>query len=212
MPPRGPTGEAALDGWLDQCSDVTGLSLFLREWDNATEARRGKLMQSFVARFEGTTEPGLEQAFANGASLFLARLNASLRLTYLLPHARLVHKVRAIHVFISATGGKRFLVEFLEVGGALTLLEMLSVESVPEAAKSVVLEALLTIANSGTRYTDLLIESQAKKYVVGYLSVTQSETVQHVAQEVILALERPVIETPKGTRQRMPVHTAGFTD
>ena len=30
----------------------------------------------------------------------------------------------------------------------------------------------------------------AKKYVVGYLSVTQSETVQHVAQEVILALER----------------------
>ena len=45
MPPRGPTGEAALDGWLDQCSDVTGLSLFLREWENATEARRGKLMQ-----------------------------------------------------------------------------------------------------------------------------------------------------------------------
>ena len=45
MPPRGPAGEAALDGWLDQCSDTTGLSLFLREWDNATEARRGKLMQ-----------------------------------------------------------------------------------------------------------------------------------------------------------------------
>lgn len=211
MPPRGPAGEAALDGWLDQCSDTTGLSLFLREWDNATEARRGKLMQSFVSRFQGSTEPGLEQAFSNGASLFLARLNASLRLTYLLPHSRLVLKVRSINVFISATGGKRFLVEFLEVGGALTLLEMLSVPSVPDAAKVAVLEALLTVANSGARYGDLLIESQAKKYVVGCLA-SLSETVQHSAQEVVMALERLVIETPKGTRQRMSVHTAGSTD
>jgi len=35
-----------------------------------------------------------------------------------------------------------------------------------------------------------LFNMAAKKYVVGCLAAAQSETVHHVAQEVILALER----------------------
>jgi hypothetical protein len=41
-------------------------------------------------------------------------------------------QLRAIHVFVGASSGQRFLVEFMEVGGALTVLEILSLKQSSE--------------------------------------------------------------------------------
>jgi hypothetical protein len=67
------------------------------------------------------TGPELETGFNNAASLFLMRISAWLRLTYLNPSSCVALQLRAIHVFVGASSGQRFLVEFMEVGGALTV-------------------------------------------------------------------------------------------
>jgi hypothetical protein len=50
---------------------------------------------------------------------------------YLLNY-NLALQMQAISVFLSAAGGGRFLNEFLEIGGVLTLLEMISLLQVKE--------------------------------------------------------------------------------
>lgn len=53
----------------------------------------------------------------------------------------------------------RYLTEFLEVGGVLTLLETLGLEKIKEADKKESIKLLQTIANSGRKYKELICES-----------------------------------------------------
>ena len=52
------------------------------------------------------TGPQLERELNNGASLFLTRISAWLRLTYLLGHD-LALQLKALGVFVSAASGNR---------------------------------------------------------------------------------------------------------
>lgn len=53
----------------------------------------------------------------------------------------------------------RYLIEFLEVGGVLTLLEILGLEKIKEEAKKESVKLLQVIANSGRTYKELICES-----------------------------------------------------
>ena len=53
------------------------------------------------------TGPQLERELNNGASLFLTRISAWLRLTYLLGHD-LALQLKALGVFVSASSGNRY--------------------------------------------------------------------------------------------------------
>jgi hypothetical protein len=80
---------------------------------------------------KNATGPQLEKELNNGASLFLTRISAWLRLTYLLGY-NLALQIKALTIFISAASGNRFLTEFLEVGGILTVLEILTINQAKE--------------------------------------------------------------------------------
>ena len=51
-------------------------------WDKGGPKRRKAILADFVHNTQGMTAPQLERALCNGASLFLARLTAWLRMTY----------------------------------------------------------------------------------------------------------------------------------
>ena len=53
----------------------------------------------------------------------------------------------------------RYLIEFLEVGGVLTLLEILALEKISEGDKKESIKLLQVIANSGRKYKGLICES-----------------------------------------------------
>ena len=59
------------------------LNRYLQQWDNGTKANRAKILAKFIEDHKGKTAPELEQHFGNCASLFMARLTAWLRLSYL---------------------------------------------------------------------------------------------------------------------------------
>lgn len=64
---------------------IRKLMIFLQEWDKAHKVARSHILDNFIRSNNGKTEPELELEFSQGASLFLARLAAWLRMTYLFP-------------------------------------------------------------------------------------------------------------------------------
>lgn len=64
---------------------IRKLMVFLQEWDSGHKVARSRVLDSFIKSNNGKTEPELELEFSQGASLFLARLTAWLRMTYLFP-------------------------------------------------------------------------------------------------------------------------------
>lgn len=66
----------------EKYSDITEL---LDQWDQGTKSKRVEILTVFVKECKGKTAPELESKLSRGASLFLTRLTAWLRLTYLFP-------------------------------------------------------------------------------------------------------------------------------
>ena len=65
-------------------NDQSSVTKLLRQWDQGSKSVRSKILADFVRNNQGKTGPELELEFAHAASLFLTRLTAWLRLTYLL--------------------------------------------------------------------------------------------------------------------------------
>lgn len=53
----------------------------------------------------------------------------------------------------------KFLAEFLEVGGVLTILEILGLKQAKEADKSEALRLVTCVATAGRKYKELICES-----------------------------------------------------
>jgi hypothetical protein len=92
-------------------------------------------------------------------------------------------QLRAILIFISAASGHRFLSEFMEVGGVLTVLEILSLSHVKEVPfftfnemhlcneqcqieKAEALRVLLAVATAGRKHKEFICESFGNSFTM----------------------------------------------
>ncbi|XP_017524841.2 armadillo-like helical domain containing protein 1 isoform X4 [Manis javanica] len=176
---------------------ISRLLSFLQEWDNAGKVTRSHILDSFIETNQGRTAPELEQEFSQGASLFLVRLTTWLRLTYMIGSC--LNKIlRSIGIFLSAVSSNRYLVEFLEVGGVLTLLEILGLEKIKEEDKKESIKLLQVIANSGRKYKELICESYGIRSIAEFLAKSKSEETQ---EEVQVLLDSLVHGNPKYQNQ-----------
>ncbi|KAM9242269.1 armadillo-like helical domain containing protein 1 isoform 2-T2 [Dugong dugon] len=143
---------------------ISRLLSFLQDWDNSGNVARSHILNSFIETNQGKTAPELEQEFSQGASLFLVRLSTWLRLT------------------------NQYLIEFLEVGGVLTLLEILGLEKIKEEHKKESIKLLQLIANSGRKYKELICESYGVRSIAEFLAKSKSEETQEEVQVLLDAL------------------------
>ncbi|XP_033082574.1 armadillo-like helical domain containing protein 1 isoform X2 [Trachypithecus francoisi] len=176
---------------------ISRLLSFLQEWDNAGKVTRSHILDKFIETNQGKTAPELEQEFSQGASLFLVRLTTSLRITYVTDSC-LEKLLRSIGIFLSAVSSNRYLIEFLEVGGVLTLLEILGLEKIKEEAKKESVKLLQVIANSGRMYKELICESYGVRSIAEFLAKSKSEETQ---EEVQVLLDSLVHGNPKYQNQ-----------
>jgi hypothetical protein len=158
-----------------------------RTWDKGNRTVRQRILKDFIKNNKNKTGPQLERELFYGASLFLTRLTAWLRLTYLLGNDILL-LLQAIDIFISATSGHRFLTEFLEIGGVLTALEILCISQVKEEEKTEVLKILGHIANSGRQYKEFICESYGVRAIADCLARSKSEVTQDYAKNLLYQL------------------------
>ncbi|XP_035700009.1 armadillo-like helical domain containing protein 1 [Branchiostoma floridae] len=175
------SGNAKTDAAINR---VFGL---LQEWDKGNKTTRGRILEEFIANNQGKTAPELELEFAQAASLFLTRLTAWIRLTYMLGTC-VNQQLQAIQIFLSAPSGHKYLGEFLEVGGVLTVLEILGLKQAKEADKAEALKLLQTICNAGRKYKELICESYGIRAVAECLARSKSEETQEQCRQLLQML------------------------
>ncbi|XP_060235731.1 armadillo-like helical domain containing protein 1 isoform X3 [Meriones unguiculatus] len=176
---------------------ISRLLSFLQEWDNAGKSLRVHILTRFIESNEGKTGPELELEFSQGASLFLIRLTTWLRIIYM-TGLDLEKILRSIGIFLSAVSSNRYLIEFLEIGGVLTLLEILGLEKIKEEDKKQSIKLLQIIANTGRKYKELICESYGVRAIAEFLAKSKSEETQ---EEVQVLLDTLVHGNPKYQNQ-----------
>ncbi|XP_027146259.1 armadillo-like helical domain containing protein 1 isoform X1 [Larimichthys crocea] len=160
---------------------------FLREWDRGDRTVRSRLLNTFLAQNTGRTFYELELEFAQVASLFLARLTTWMRLTYMFGTS-LGLQLKAIGIFLSASSHDQYLMEFLEDGGVLTLLEIVNHSQCKEEEKAEALRLLLTVANAGRKYKEIICESHGVKVIAECLAKSNTDETQETAWAVLESL------------------------
>ena len=167
--------------------NMSEMTKFLQRWDHSSKQKRAEILIRFVDGNGGKTGPDLEMEFANAASLFLTRLTAWLRLSYM-SGEYLKLQIACIRIFVSASSGHQFLGEFIEVGGILTLLEILGLQQAKEEDKAEALRLLSSIANTGRKYRELVCESFGIRAVAECLARTDCIECQEEAKSLLQEL------------------------
>ncbi|XP_067270145.1 armadillo-like helical domain containing protein 1 isoform X4 [Pseudorasbora parva] len=97
-------------------------------------------------------------------------------------------QLKALGVFLSANSSHQYMIEFLEVGGVLTLLEILREEKLKEENKTEALHLLQIIANLGQKYKELICESYGVKVIAECLAKSEMEGTQGTAAALLESL------------------------
>ncbi|KAM6939302.1 armadillo-like helical domain containing protein 1 [Lycodopsis pacificus] len=160
---------------------------FLREWDRGDRRVRSRMLNTFLTQNTGKTFYELELEFAQVASLFLARLTTWMRLTYMFG-TFLGMQLKAIGIFLSAASHDQYLMEFLEDGGVLTLLDILGHFQSKEEEKTEALRLLLTISNAGRKYKEIICESHGVKAIAACLAKSNTDETQETAWALLESL------------------------
>ncbi|XP_056894930.1 armadillo-like helical domain containing protein 1 [Takifugu flavidus] len=131
---------------------------FLREWDRGDRSARGRMLSSFLGRSAGRTQEDKSPALSllvEGQRSFLSicpPLGAQI-------HVWTRLRVAAIGVFLSASSQDQYLGEFVDHGGVVPLLEVLTQPQSNEETKAEALCLLLAISDAGRKYKELICQS-----------------------------------------------------
>ncbi|CAB1314263.1 unnamed protein product [Coregonus sp. 'balchen'] len=166
---------------------ISKVMSFLQEWDHGNKTVRIRMLTVFLTQNTGKTCPELELEFAQVASLFLARLTAWMRLTYMFGTC-LGLQLKAVGVFLSAASNHRYLIEFLEVGGVLTLMEILGQKQTKEEDKAEALRLLQIVSDAGRKYKELVCESYGVRAIAECLAKSKTEGTQETARALLESL------------------------
>ncbi|XP_030063121.1 armadillo-like helical domain containing protein 1 isoform X2 [Microcaecilia unicolor] len=166
---------------------INRLLAFLQEWDNGNKTTRSRILNDFITLNQGKTGPELELEFSQGGSLFLARLTTWLRLSFMFGTC-LNELLEAISIFLSAVSGSRYLFEFVEIGGILTVLEILGLKELKEENKRQALKLLQIMTGAGRKYKELICESYGVRGIAECLAKCGSEETQVQAQQLLESL------------------------
>eukprot|EP01113_Clastostelium_recurvatum_P007800 TRINITY_DN13648_c0_g1_i3.p1 TRINITY_DN13648_c0_g1~~TRINITY_DN13648_c0_g1_i3.p1 ORF type:complete len:389 (+),score=27.45 TRINITY_DN13648_c0_g1_i3:252-1418(+) len=114
------------------------------------------------------TADQLEQALNTGAGLFLARVLTTLKLCCLTDMPLFLH-LRSARVFVSASGGESFLLQFIESGGILAALDVFRGSMRPDAERGEALAVLHAISSAGRSYKEIVCKHSALSIIAGHL-------------------------------------------
>ena len=156
-------------------------------WDVGGRIIRVKMLRDFLKFGLGKTAAEIDRYCDNAASLFFARVNAYLRLTYL-TNFEMSLQLNVVGIFLHAPGGERFVAQFIECGGVTTLLDILSMSSVSDGDKFVALNHLKSIAERGWNYSRVINEQDGASIAVAYMLGTATEPGQVLISSLVVEL------------------------
>lgn len=90
----------------------------------------------------------------------------------------LKEQLQTLRIFLSPSSSNKFLSEFLEVGGVLTLLEIISLKQSDEENKKEALAVLNCISNAGRKYKEIICECYGVRAIAECMAKSRSEATQ----------------------------------
>ncbi|KAM4549075.1 armadillo-like helical domain containing protein 1 isoform 2-T3 [Odontesthes bonariensis] len=97
-------------------------------------------------------------------------------------------QLKAIGIFLSTSNHDQYLTEFLEDGGVLILLDILSHSLIKEADKAEALRLLLAVSNSGRDCKELICESHGVRVIAECLFMTKKADTRQAAGALLESL------------------------
>ncbi|CAH8640661.1 unnamed protein product [Heterobilharzia americana] len=97
----------------------------------------------------------------------------------------LTEQLQALHIFLSASSSRNYLLEFLEHGGVLCLQELCISSTSKEVDKLWALKVLSCVADAGTRYKQTICECYGIRAVAECMAKSKSEDTQEVARDLL---------------------------
>ncbi|XP_047442335.1 armadillo-like helical domain containing protein 1 isoform X2 [Mugil cephalus] len=164
----------------EEQANIGKVLCFLQEWDRGDRTVRSRMLNTFLTQNTGKTCYELELEFAQVASLFLARLTTWMRLTYMFGTA-LGLQLKAIGIFLSASSHDQYLMEFLEDGGVLTLLDIVNHSQSKEEHKAEALRLLLSVSQAGRKCKEIICESHGVKVIAEFLATSKTDETHETA-------------------------------
>ncbi|BFY99134.1 hypothetical protein BsWGS_02174 [Bradybaena similaris] len=174
-------------GSTDHKTSIFRVVNILEKWDKGTTNVRKRILQDFLTQNQYKTGPDVESYFAQAASLFLIRITAWLRLTYMTGCCT-NEILCTISVFLSASNGHTFMADFIEAGGTLTLLEIIGFKQAKEINKTQALKCLYNLGNAGRKYKELICECYGIRAIAECLAGSQREETQNACKTLLLLL------------------------
>ena len=173
---------------------------FLRTWDRASKGKRKEMIDEFVDTHTNCIGTDLEEYYGNGASLLLSRLSSWLRLSYSSGFA-IASQLRAIRIFVAAGSGighrvhssstpTNFLVDFMQTGGLVAVLEVLAItkSSVTDEDRAVALDLLRIVAKRGRKFKRIICECEALPLIAQCTAMATTEFTLEGIRELVLEL------------------------
>ena len=185
---EGPAGGGAEGSPRSASAAARELAAVLRGWDAGGREARCRMLERFTERHQAAGAR-LEFTYGNGASLLLTRVVAWMRLSYLQSGATRL-QLETLRVFLRSSNGSRYLVEFLEAGGLLTLLQILNAQhrTVDEAVKHAAMTVLECVLGAGKVYREMVCKHRGVEALLGVLVEASGSESQHLACELVLLL------------------------
>jgi len=166
---------------------VSKIQAVLKEWDHGSTQRRLEILKRFVCLYIGRTGPEIEEGYSQSASLFLTRVTAWLKLTYITGTC-VTFQLKTLQIFLAATAGHHFMAQFIEVGGVCTLLEIIALKQSKSVDRTIALKIATVIASAGRQYKELICECYGIRTVAECLAKSKSEETQETCKVVLQLL------------------------
>uniref|UniRef100_A0A667WJE0 Armadillo like helical domain containing 1 n=1 Tax=Myripristis murdjan TaxID=586833 RepID=A0A667WJE0_9TELE len=171
----------------EERAKISKVKSFFHEWDCGNTTVRCRMLNAFLVQSSGKTLVELELEFAQAASLFLGRISTWMKLTYMFGTC-LGLQLKAVGVFLSASSHDQYLIEFLQDGGVLTLLDILGQTQIKEEDKAEALRLLLIFSNAGRRFKEFICECHGMRAIAECLSTARTEENQETAWALLESL------------------------
>ncbi|CAN0204438.1 unnamed protein product [Bubo scandiacus] len=116
-------------------------------------------------------------------------VNLSLALSNSYVYSTCLNKLlKSIGIFLSAASGHRYLLEFLEVGSVVILLEILGLNHLKQEDKRESVKLLQLVADAGRKYKELICESYGVQSLAAFLAASDSAEAQEDVQVLLDSL------------------------
>lgn len=137
-------------------------SALIKEWDSASRSHRVNILTKFVRQYRTSTGADLERDLGPSAMLFCMRITTWLRLSYTLCY-ELSIQLTALSLFLQ---GQRFLTTFMETGGLLVVIDILTLPKTSQQDRQNALLILIHVANSGRVFREMACDGSAVDVMV----------------------------------------------